>query len=738
MKLAHVPQIIATMALGAVFTGPALAQAPSIEIVQRPSTTAVDATLAWVKDDDQAWTKGKPMFQIANKGTELAATGWAAASTKGLLLKIDVTDDYHFNNRIGADLWNGDFVRVSVDGYGDGPRGAAKTTNGPFGPDDRSFGFALTKKGPAGWSFGTNRPIDVNVVRDDSKKLTTFRIGLGWDVTGILPGAFQAFGLGISVRDADTEINRNPPMIHWGEGGGSLTTALFKTVALSKAPTSEAYGVYPMNNTLWGAGEAVGAWVNALGAGASTVVVQAGNERVEKKLAANATPAERRLNVRIVPAAKSNLDTVNIKIVDDSGKVRAEETLAVQSPERTKDQVLERLDALIPKATPPIFKRHLTSIKAVTMAEWARLQIYRAADPVRAAKTAKYLEMLHKGLNGDGATWKPYVDGRRTLFMAFISKTDGSLQSYSLTLPKTWDPALNREKQPRFPLFVELHGAGDDHQLGDPAALVAEGGGAFAGLGYEATQPYARATRKGYHLEPFGRGNLGYRGIAEIDVFEAYDDVRAMFRVDEDRQYLYGFSMGGEGTWDVGTRTPDHWAAVAVLGASPRIGNDGVASNLAAVPAYTWSGDQDFFAAAGFHAFVDGAKAAGVALTAKQSAGVSHNYLASTQKETYEWLLTHTRKRPNKFSFVADTDEHRGQWGIEMKRDLTVSGLPHFACTIEGNKVTIVSEGTPGLRVDLGVKGLNLKGKVTVIWNGKTVFEGDAKSVEKPLEIDSK
>ena len=46
------------------------------------------------------------------------------------------------------------------------------------------------------------------------------------------------------------------------------------------------------------------------------------------------------------------------------------------------------------------------------------------------------------------------------------------------------------------------------------------------------------------------------------------------------------------------------------------------------------------------------------------------------------WLLKHTRKRPDKFAFVADTDDHLGVWGITMKRDVAVSPLPEFECAI--------------------------------------------------------
>ena len=98
--------------------------------------------------------------------------------------------------------------------------------------------------------------------------------------------------------------------------------------------------------------------------------------------------------------------------------------------------------------------------------------------------------------------------------------------------------------------------------------------------------------------------------------------------------------------------------------------------------------------------------------------------------ECVAWLLEHTRKRPDRFTFVADTDNHLGVWGITMKRDLAVSPLPEFECAISGNSVHIDSKGTAGLDVNLGVGGLGLSGTVVVIWNGTTTYEGPASAIE--------
>ncbi len=66
-------------------------------------------------------------------------------------------------------------------------------------------------------------------------------------------------------------------------------------------------------------------------------------------------------------------------------------------------------------------------------------------------------------------------------------------------------------------------------------------------------------------LEPHGRGNTGYAGIGDLDVMRAVARARERFRVDADRIYLMGYSMGGAGTWTVGTQHVDLFAAIGPI-----------------------------------------------------------------------------------------------------------------------------------------------------------------------------
>lgn len=159
------------------------------------------------------------------------------------------------------------------------------------------------------------------------------------------------------------------------------------------------------------------------------------------------------------------------------------------------------------------------------------------------AYAANAIAALDKGLARaqeleSGAPSWPKQKGR--LIRAYISRIDGSVQPYSVTIPDSYDGRPTR-------LDLVLHGYGAT--LNEVSFIALFGG----------SQPLP-ADQNFIQLQVFGRTNNLYRWAGEADVFEALASVRQRYNIDPRRIVLRGFSMGGAGTWHLGLHYPGQWA----------------------------------------------------------------------------------------------------------------------------------------------------------------------------------
>ena len=143
--------------------------------------------------------------------------------------------------------------------------------------------------------------------------------------------------------------------------------------------------------------------------------------------------------------------------------------------------------------------------------------------------------------------------------------------------------------QPDEPLTLFLHGSQQNH-LGTVAV-----GGSYLGTARplsEEVHELAQYAVDGVDFEPhtttvwpLARGEaLGYEGIAEQDVLDVLADATERFAPDADRIILTGASMGGIGTFRMGTRYPDRWSVVAPLIGFATEETQPLLTNLTGVP----------------------------------------------------------------------------------------------------------------------------------------------------------
>ncbi len=724
------------IASAGLFAGVGAVWAEEIGVREEPAATGLPV-VAWVAAGDAGWRKGPPLFELREKGVAITARGWVGMTAEDLLVRVEVADSSHVNDQTNGMIWNGDFLRLSVDGWGDGTRTDPADTANVYGPDDASIGFAVSSKGPQGWVFTSRHPelkgaypAELMELRREAKAgKTVYDVRVPWRLVGTAAGLAPSFGVSVQIRDTTPENLAECGHLRWGGDEGRFVPGLFHRLAAGR-PAGETASVVVLESALWEAGRPLVARAAVAANGARVLELKAGEAVKRVEIPAGNGIGQRRYRIEYAPAAGREETPLEMRVAAaGGGAALAEAVLKPSLPGRVIADAVRRLDDLLRAAEHPLFLRHLASVKALVESEWARARLVSAANATQAAEVRDFAARILAGLHGAAGRWESYWRDGMPLRLCFASPLDGTLQGYALTLPKGWDPAKGREAQDAYPLYVELHGAGHPNPLSALATFLEnDPARALDAAGYGPGRTYAMEARRGYHVMPHGRGNLGYVGPGEADVWEALADFGRGFRYDGDRQYLYGFSMGGGGTWRLATRTPDRWAAAAIYapailwrGAPPWA----VAENLRNLPVWMWTGEADSLIADQRLA-VEAMRGFGIEPVAQTTPGVSHEYLKDKQEAGLAWMERFTRKRPDQFSFVADTPEHLGVWGVEMKRDLTVSAMPRFACAIEGRTVRIESTGTPSLTVNAGAGGLGLEGEVTVIWNGKEAYRGPA------------
>jgi len=133
---------------------------------------------------------------------------------------------------------------------------------------------------------------------------------------------------------------------------------------------------------------------------------------------------------------------------------------------------------------------------------------------------------------------------------AYTSAMDGSVQPYHISLPANYDPMRPAR------LYVWMHGRQNN---------TTESEFIYSFMKPRPPGNASVADQGQIQLDLFGRVNgAGWHWAGEADVFEALAAVKKRFKIDERRVMLRGFSMGGEGAWNIALHYPDQFAAAEI------------------------------------------------------------------------------------------------------------------------------------------------------------------------------
>lgn len=205
---------------------------------------------------------------------------------------------------------------------------------------------------------------------------------------------------------------------------------------------------------------------------------------------------------------------------------------------------VEELRGQISASRIPDFERSVADVAVFAKAvDWC-LRHNEFFKPVYVQQAEQALQAGLERAKALAAGSSPWQNQPGSRVYGYWSRVDGSSQPYALTLPNSFTP----DGSNRWPLHVVLHGrAGTMNEVN----FISRHEG----------KP-APDSQDWIQLDVFGRTNNAYRWSGETDVFEAVDDVKRRFRIDDRRVTLHGFSMGGAGAWHLGLHYPDQWSSV--------------------------------------------------------------------------------------------------------------------------------------------------------------------------------
>lgn len=316
------------------------------------------------------------------------------------------------------------------------------------------------------------------------------------------------------------------------------------------------------------------------------------------------------------------------------------------------------------------------------------------------------------------------------------SKTpDGETFTYGLWVPPGYEPSTS------WPLLLTLHGT---NRNDDPRA----------GPQWMSTWLRSAALREKFIVVApttvrWTWGNLK----AHARIFQALDEVRRECRVDPDRVYADGMSMGAGGAWNLGEHYPDRWAAIAPRCGAPHLRRkkDGsllvmLGENFRNLPVYHAAGAKDALVPVDYaRAGRDALAAFGYEQVYKEHPEGGHEWGLEKDEDVVAWLESKRRNAyPEEVVFKSSEKPFARAYWVEIVKRSEVRAQPAVHMDIHGkeaerrneyypeavvrakrsgNAIELTTAEVKELRLWVSDAMLDLGKPVVVTWNGRQVHD---------------
>jgi len=290
--------------------------------------------------------------------------------------------------------------------------------------------------------------------------------------------------------------------------------------------------------------------------------------------------------------------------VADQGKPLGVASLAI-AVRRGLDDLVSRLEADAKRAPESVRADILFPIDRMKNVNRGRLEL-RTFDPERDFAAAETVAAGAKGGKD------PFAARTGDFKRHYLLASANEILPYRMYVPTSYNGSK------AFPLIVALHGLGgtedaffESYNKVLPPLAESHGYIVAAPLGYRVDGSYGW----GLGNPPADPAARRTQDFSEQDVIQVLQHVRQQYKIDENRIYLMGHSMGAIGTWKIAPKYPDIWAAIAPISGS---GAPDTLERIRGVPEIIVHGDADPTVN------VSGSRA----MVAKlQSLGVEHKYI---------------------------------------------------------------------------------------------------------------